>query len=147
MKALQPSRLLEVVCQPRFPSLKTMLLTKCPSLGWGNIAMSSSLQDPTPSRAGCRPRWSWEPTYTFLGLALPQHQRAGPCLVGAAYSLGQCSEHESSASESTDKPHAGKLARVILAGDPGKEINTLNSIQTARHWPAAAAAEHHPFPA
>lgn len=42
-------------------------------LGWGNTAMSSSLQDPTPSRAGCRPRWSWEPTYTFLGLALPQH--------------------------------------------------------------------------
>ncbi|KAL9426596.1 hypothetical protein AB3S75_033392 [Citrus x aurantiifolia] len=35
--------------------------------------MSSSLQDSTPSRVGCRPRWSWEPTYTFLGLALPQH--------------------------------------------------------------------------
>ncbi|KAM7249547.1 hypothetical protein ACFE04_008376 [Oxalis oulophora] len=31
MKALQSSRLLEVACQPRFPSLKTMLLTKCPS--------------------------------------------------------------------------------------------------------------------
>ncbi|KAK1356599.1 hypothetical protein POM88_049855 [Heracleum sosnowskyi] len=50
-----------------------MLLTKCPSLGWGNTTMSSSLQEPTPSRAGCRPRWSWEPIYTFLGLALPQH--------------------------------------------------------------------------
>ncbi|EEF22255.1 conserved hypothetical protein [Ricinus communis] len=73
MKALQSSRLLEVACQPRFPSLKIMLLTKCPSWGWGNTAMSSSLQDSTPSRAGCRPRWSWEPTYTFLGLALPQH--------------------------------------------------------------------------
>ena len=24
-----------------------------------------------------------------------------------------------SASESTDEPHAGKLARVVLAGDPG----------------------------
>ncbi|KAH9680069.1 hypothetical protein KPL71_026405 [Citrus sinensis] len=73
IKALQSSRLLEVACQPRFPSLKTILLTKCPSLGWGYTAMSSSLQDSTPSRAGCRPRWSWEPTYTFLGLALPQH--------------------------------------------------------------------------
>jgi len=45
----------------------------------------------------------------------------------------QCSEHESlqfspllpcrvagSASDkSTDEPHAGKLARVVLAGDPG----------------------------
>ncbi|KAL0903106.1 hypothetical protein M5K25_028217 [Dendrobium thyrsiflorum] len=56
-------------------------------------------------------------------------------LVGAAYSpysLRQCPEHESlqfrplfpcgvtgSASEkSTDEPHAGKLARVVLAGDP-----------------------------
>lgn len=107
IKALQSSRLLEVACQLRFPSLKTMLLTKCPSLGWGYTAMSSSLQDSTPSRAGCRPRWSWEPTYTFLGLALPQHlnkKKAGAekepssrklCLVGAAYSLGQCSEHES----------------------------------------------------
>ena len=65
--------LLEVACQPRFPSLKTILLTKCPSLDWGNTAMSSSPQDSTPSRAGCRPRWSWKPTYTFLGLAVPQH--------------------------------------------------------------------------
>ncbi|KAK9982671.1 hypothetical protein SO802_035404 [Lithocarpus litseifolius] len=73
MKALQSSRLLEVACQPRFPSLKTILLTKCPSLDWGNTAMSSSPQDSTPSRAGCRPRWSWKPTYTFLGLAVPQH--------------------------------------------------------------------------
>jgi len=53
-------------------------------------------------------------------------------LVGAAYSLRQCSSHESvqfrpllpcrvtgSALESTDEPHAGKLARVVLAGDPG----------------------------
>jgi hypothetical protein len=38
---VQSSRLLEVACQPRFPSLKTTLLTECPSLGWGNTAMSS----------------------------------------------------------------------------------------------------------
>ena len=110
MKALQSSRLLEVACQPRFPSLKTMLLTKSPSLDWGNTAMSSSLQDSTPSRAGCRPRWSWKPTYTFLGLAPTSKSncwraRKGTgtspassrklCVVGAAYSLGQCSEHES----------------------------------------------------
>jgi hypothetical protein len=75
MKALQSSRLLEVACQPRFPSLKTMLLTKCPSLSWGNTAMSSSLQDPTPSRAGCRPRW--KPTYTLLGLAPTSKEKAG----------------------------------------------------------------------
>lgn len=48
------------------------LLTKRPWVG-ATQQMSSSLQDPTPSRAGCRPRWSWEPTVTFLGLALPQH--------------------------------------------------------------------------
>ena len=48
------------------------------TLGWGKTAMSSSLQDPTPSRAGCQPRWSWEPTYTFLGLALPQHKGRAP---------------------------------------------------------------------
>lgn len=113
MKALQSSRLLEVACQPRFPSLKTMLLTKCPSLGWGNTAMSSSLQDPTPSRAGCRPRWSREPTYSFLGLALPQHLNKGRapkrkqpslfkkallgrrCLLTLLTRTMQCSEHES----------------------------------------------------
>ncbi|KAH0764771.1 hypothetical protein KY285_000642 [Solanum tuberosum] len=41
---------------------KKRLLPASFSLGWGNTAMSSSLQDPTPSRARCRPRWSWEQT-------------------------------------------------------------------------------------
>ncbi|KAK7296145.1 hypothetical protein VNO77_49287 [Canavalia gladiata] len=56
-----------------FPPSKQCSSPTLTALGWGKTAMSSSLQDPTPSRAGCRPRWSWEPTYTFLGLALPQH--------------------------------------------------------------------------
>ena len=70
--------------------------------------MSSSLQDSTPSRAGCRPRWSWKPTVTFLGLVPTSKSncwqaRKGTspaseiklCVVCPAYSLGQCSEHES----------------------------------------------------
>ena len=72
MKALQSSRLLEVVCQPRFPSLKTILLTKSPSLDWGNNALSSSLQDSTPSKVGCRSRWELEANLDFPG-ALPLH--------------------------------------------------------------------------
>lgn len=32
----------QVVYQPRFPSLNTMLLTKCPSSGWGSIMMKFS---------------------------------------------------------------------------------------------------------
>ena len=62
MKALQSSRLLEVACQPRFPSLKTMLLTKSKTLGWGKTAMSSSLlpreQDAGRNGAGSQPKLS-----------------------------------------------------------------------------------------
>ncbi|GLT62807.1 hypothetical protein SLA2020_354160 [Shorea laevis] len=79
--------------------------------------MSSSPQDSTPSRAGCRPRWSWKPTYTFLGLALPQHLNKRQAPKGNQSSLFK-KALLGSASESTDEPHAGKLARVVLAGDP-----------------------------
>ncbi|KAF1856941.1 hypothetical protein Lal_00002311 [Lupinus albus] len=37
------------------------------------LGQESNETPPPKKRAGCRPRWSWEPTYTFLGLALPQH--------------------------------------------------------------------------
>ncbi|KAH6777304.1 hypothetical protein C2S51_008616 [Perilla frutescens var. frutescens] len=53
----------------------------------------------------------------FLGLALPQHlnkERAG-AEKKAAQPL---QESFACASKSTDEPHAGKLARVVLAGDP-----------------------------
>ncbi|KAI4297943.1 hypothetical protein L6164_037797 [Bauhinia variegata] len=93
-----------------------MLLTKCPSLGWGKTAMSSSLQDPTPSRAGCRPRWSWEPTYTFLG---PQHlnkmrapKRNQPSLFKKALlGPGQCSKHESVTPPSPMLSHRQRLGK------------------------------------
>ena len=49
--------------------------------------MSSSPQDSTPSRAGCRPRWSWKPTYTSLGLAVPQHLNKRQVLKGNQPSL------------------------------------------------------------
>ena len=45
-----------------FPPSKQGSSPTLTALGWGKTAMSSSLQDPTPSRAGCRPRFSWEPT-------------------------------------------------------------------------------------
>ena len=131
MKALQSSRLLEVACQPRFPSLKTMLLTKSPSLDWGNTAMSSSLQDSTPSRAGCRPRWSWKPTYTFLGLAPTSKSncwraRKGTspassrklCVVGAAYSPDNalntkvCSSAPFSHAESQAAPRKARTSHM-----------------------------------
>nr|UBY46633.1 hypothetical protein [Glycine max] len=88
--------------------------------------MSSSVQDSTPSRAGCRPRWSWEPTYTFLGLALPQHlnqmrapKRNQPSLFQKALlgrrclftSLGQCSKHESVTPPSPMLSHRQRLGK------------------------------------
>nr|QCQ81919.1 hypothetical protein [Ammopiptanthus mongolicus] len=73
MKALQSLPSSKWLVNHAFPPSKQCSSPTLTALGWGKKAMSSSLQDPTPSRAGCRPRWSWEPTYTFLGLALPQH--------------------------------------------------------------------------
>ncbi|CAL5186814.1 unnamed protein product [Lathyrus oleraceus] len=52
-----------------FPPSKQCSSPTLTALGWGKTAMSSSLQDPTPSRVGCRPRLSWEPDFPGACLA------------------------------------------------------------------------------
>uniref|UniRef100_K4CKE0 Uncharacterized protein n=1 Tax=Solanum lycopersicum TaxID=4081 RepID=K4CKE0_SOLLC len=55
--------------------------------------MSSSLQDPTPSRARCRPRWSWKLVQWFLSwttgiIWMDGKSRAGRPLTCAGEGLG-----------------------------------------------------------
>ncbi|KAL5082401.1 hypothetical protein RYX36_010822 [Vicia faba] len=60
-----------------FPPSKQCSSPTLTALGWGKTAMSSSLQDPTPSRAGCRPRFSWEPDFPGACLAPTSKKNAG----------------------------------------------------------------------
>jgi hypothetical protein len=138
MKALQPSRLRSVA----FPPPDCSSSQEVPPWVGAIQQMSSSLKGHTLSGAGCQPRWSWEATVTFLGLALPRRAkkkgssdfRQKLSLVDADDSpkyLIKCNALNTKVvqparfsgvqrlKKSTDEPHAGKLARVVLAGDPG----------------------------
>ncbi|KAI5400109.1 hypothetical protein KIW84_065155 [Lathyrus oleraceus] len=60
-----------------FPPSKPCSSPTLTALGWDKTAMSSYLQDPTPSRVGCRPRLSWEPDFSRACLSPTSKKNAG----------------------------------------------------------------------
>ncbi|CAL0315008.1 unnamed protein product [Lupinus luteus] len=93
---------LEVACQPRFPSLKTMLLTNLNGLGMpAEMELGANLYFP----GACLAPTSKENAGAEKEPAQPLQESFAWQRLGKPYRKGE--------------PHAGKLARVVLAGDPG----------------------------